>query len=129
MTLEDLQAGRNFPDTVALCAYPVDIHDPTGAGGGLDHGLGATANVHGIPYRVMVPKAMDGLLVSGRAVSASHEALGAIRVMPPCFALGEAAGVAARLAVQSETAPRNLGANTLRSNLINEGVYLGADTA
>jgi hypothetical protein len=126
LTLEDLQEGRNFPDTIALCAYPVDIHDPTGAGGGLDHGLGPTANIYQIPYRVMVPKNLDGLLVSGRAVSATHEALGAIRVMPPCFALGQAAGVAARLAVQSEIAPRKVGYNVLRSTLVSEGVYLGA---
>lgn len=127
LTLEDLQKGRSFSDTVALCGYPVDIHDPTGASDGFEHGLGPTANVYEIPYRVMVPKALDGLLVSGRAVSATHEALGAIRVMPPCFALGQAAGVAARLAVQSDIAPRNLGYNALRSTLISEGVYLGAE--
>jgi hypothetical protein len=43
----------------------------------------------------MVPKKTANLLVAGRSVSATHEALGAIRVMPPCFAMGEAAGVAA----------------------------------
>ncbi|WP_442165501.1 FAD-dependent oxidoreductase, partial [Rhizobium leguminosarum] len=57
------------------------------------------ANIYQIPYRVMLPRVHEGLLVSGRAVSATHDALSAIRVMPPCFALGKAAGVAAALSV------------------------------
>ncbi len=129
LTLEDLQDGRHFPDTIAHCAYPVDIHDPTGSGGGLDHGLGATANAYEIPFRVMVPKTYDGLLVSGRAVSATHEALGAIRVMPPCFALGQAAGVAASLAVANDIPPRHVGYNELRSVLLDQDAYLGEPEA
>lgn len=125
LTFEDLRTGRHFEDTVAMCAYPVDIHDPTGSGGGMEHGIGAAANVYEIPYRVMVPKNRDGLLVSGRAVSATHEALGAIRVMPPCFALGQAAGVAASIAVRNEVAPRQVGYNELRSTLLENDAYLG----
>ena len=124
LTLADLQSGRHFDDVIALCAYPVDIHDPTGSGGGVDESAG-TANVYEIPYRSLVPRDVDGLLVAGRCVSASHEALAAIRVMPPAFAMGEAAGTAAALAVRDGVAPRALDVPTLQQALLGQGAYLG----
>ena len=54
MTLDDLATGREFEDVIALCGYPVDIHSPTGDGGGAD-GAMPTANVYQIPYRSLVP--------------------------------------------------------------------------
>lgn len=126
LTLEDLQNGRRFDDVIALCGYPVDIHDPTGAGGGVAEAP-PTANMYEIPYRVMVPKAVDGLLVAGRSVSATHEALGAIRVMPPCFAMGEAAGVAAAMVTATGIAPRAIPIPDLHKALVAAGAYLGDD--
>jgi hypothetical protein len=128
LELADLQSGRHFDDVIALCAYPVDIHDPTGSGGGVDESAG-TANVYEIPYRSLVPREMDGLLVAGRCVSASHEALAAIRVMPPAFAMGEAAGTAASLAAQGGIAPRTVDVGRLQKTLLSQGAYLGALTA
>lgn len=125
LTLDDLQTGRHFDDVVALCGYPIDIHDPTGSGGGTGGDAPPTANTYEIPYRVLVPKEVDGLLVSGRAVSATHEALGAIRVMPPCFALGQAAGAAAGLAARSGIQPRQLNYSKLRDELLSHNAYLG----
>ena len=127
LTLDDLQTGRHFPDVVALCGYPLDIHDPTGSGGGTGAGAPETASIYEIPYRVMLPVSHDGLLVSGRAVSATHEALSAIRVMPPCFALGQAAGAAAGLAALAGMQPREIGYNRLRDELLRNGAYLGAE--
>ncbi|MGH3342804.1 MAG: FAD-dependent oxidoreductase [Carbonactinosporaceae bacterium] len=124
LTLEDLQAGRHFDDVIALCAYPVDIHDPTGSGGGADDSFG-TANVYEIPYRCLLPRDIENLLVAGRCVSATHEALAAIRVMPPSFAMGEAAGTAAALAVDNELSPRLLAVGELQRALLEQGAYLG----
>jgi hypothetical protein len=73
----------------------------------------------------MVPRIHDGLLVSGRAVSATHEALSAIRVMPPCFALGQAAGIAAALSVGNRASPRHIEYEDLRRELLAQGAYLG----
>ena len=126
LTLGDLQNGRQFEDVIALCGYPIDIHDPTGAGGGAGAGP-PTANIYEIPYRVMVPEAVDGLLVAGRAVSSTHEALSAIRVMPPCFAMGEAAGTAAAIARKRAIAPRAVPIADLHGALLAAGAYLGAD--
>lgn len=125
LTLDDLRSGRAFEDVVALCGYPLDIHDPAGSGGGTGGEAPQTANVYQIPYRVMLPRIHDGLLVSGRAVSATHEALSAIRVMPPCFALGQAAGVAAALSVGNRVSPRYIRYEDLRRELLVQGAYLG----
>jgi hypothetical protein len=124
LTLEDLATGREFDDVIGLCGYPVDIHSPTGDGGGAD-GEMPTANVYQMPYRSLVPRDVDGLLVAGRAVSATHEALGAIRVMPPVFAMGQAAGTAAALAIEWGVQPREVPVPQLQEMLVRQGAYLG----
>ena len=124
LTLEDLISGRDFEDTIAYCAYPIDIHDPKGAGGGISN-KGETANAYQIPYRCLVPLGVEQLLVAGRCVSATHEALGAIRVMPPSFAMGEAAGTASALALQEGVPPRQVPIPWLRQTLAEHGAYLG----
>ncbi len=126
LTLGDLQNGRQFEDVVALCGYPVDIHDPTGSGGGTADAP-PTANTYEIPYRVLVPRDIDDLLVAGRAVSATHEALGAIRVMPPCFAMGEAAGNAAAMSLDAGCAPREVSVPALQDRLRDKNCYLGSE--
>ena len=55
-----------------------------------------------IPYRSLLPKEYDNMLVAGRCLSADRFALAAVRVMPPCFAMGEAVGVTAALAVDGD---------------------------
>ena len=88
LTLEDLQQATPFDDVIALCGYPVDIHSPVdGSGITLDNRN--TANSYEIPYRSLVPRDVDQILVAGRSASATHEAMGAIRVMPPAFAMGQ----------------------------------------
>ncbi len=124
LTLGDLQNGRRFPDVIALCGYPVDIHAPDGAGGGTGEAP-PTANVYEIPYRVLTPRDLDNVMVAGRAVSATHEALGAIRVMPPCFAMGEAAGVATALARSAGTTPRDLDVRRVQAQLQAQGAFIG----
>jgi hypothetical protein len=124
LTLDDLIDGRDFEDTIAYCAYPIDIHDPKGAGGGISN-RGETANAYQIPYRSLIPLKVEQLLVAGRCVSATHEALGAIRVMPPSFAMGEAAGTASALALQEGVPPRRVPVGWLRQTLTEHGAYLG----
>jgi hypothetical protein len=125
LTLEDLVEGRPFDDVIAVAGYPVDIHSPTSINGPFDDGVPPTANVYEIPYRALVPARLDGLLMAGRCISGSHEALAAIRVMPPAFALGEAAGAAAAGAVAAHLAPREIDVSALQERLLDQGAYLG----
>jgi len=125
LTADDLASGREFDDVIALCGYPIDIHSPTGSGGSMNKEAFECANVYQIPYGCLVPLNANRLLVAGRCVSASHEALGAIRVMPPAFAMGQAAGTAAALAVAEGVEPRNVPVAWLQETMVRQGAYLG----
>ena len=129
LTYEDLEAGRHFDDVIAVAGYPLDIHSPTGSGGGTSDDEMSTANVYEIPFRSLVPRDMDGLLVAGRSISATHVAMSATRVMPPAFAMGQAAGVAAALAVEWGRAPRAVPVPQLQELLVRQGQYLGEKAA
>lgn len=94
VTLEaaDLLEGRTFPDTVALSAWPLEMREqPTGPR--LRFPTGNRAGE--IPLRALKAKGWSNLLAAGRCLSASHEALAALRVIGTCMATGEAAGKAA----------------------------------
>ena len=80
--MEDVYNCVPFDDCVVAAGFPVDIHDPAGSFGLFEPPRG---HHYEIPYRCLLPLKVDNLLVAGRCVSATHEALGAIRVMP--FAL------------------------------------------
>lgn len=111
----DITGGTKFDDPVAKGNYPIDIHSPTGSGTVFKK-LGP-AVYYEIPYRCLIPKKIENLLVTGRAISATHEALSSIRVMPTCFALGQAAGSAAAIAVKKNIYPRKVDYGDLRKFL------------
>ncbi|MFA5104355.1 MAG: FAD-dependent oxidoreductase [Candidatus Margulisiibacteriota bacterium] len=115
LTAEDIIEGKKFDDTVAKNNYPIDIHAPEG-NSTVFKKLGPGI-YYEIPYRCMVPKKIDGLLVTGRAISSTHEALSSLRIMPVCMALGQAAGVAAAISVKKRVHPRMLDYGDLRKAL------------
>ena len=121
LTAEDLLAGRQFDDAVACGAFHLDIHTP-------DHGGLETQRprAYSIPYRSLLPKGLDGLLVAGRAISATHEAMASTRVIPTSMAQGEAAGAAAALAVRAGTPPRRTPVGALQERLREAGAILDA---
>ena len=117
-------AGKVPPDSVFLCSSSIDLHGGKGAAGTLYLTI-RDGNWYGVPYRCLVPKKVENLLVAGRCVSASSVAAAAIRVMPPCMAMGEAAGTAAALALKAGVAPRALDSAALVAQLKRQGVFLG----
>jgi glycine/D-amino acid oxidase-like deaminating enzyme len=122
LTADDILCGTPFDDVVVFCAYPPDLHSPTNSG---HTNVGQmTANAYQIPYRAMVPQVIDGLLAAGRCISATHEALSAVRVMAQCFGMGQAAGTAAALAVGAGVLPRQVDVRTLQRTLVMRGVNL-----
>jgi hypothetical protein len=76
-----------------------------------------------LPYRVMVPKSVDGLLVPV-AASATHVAFSTIRMEPTWMALGQAAGTAAHLAIEAGSTPRAVNVEALQRRLLREGQVL-----
>jgi len=126
LTLEDLQTGRGFSDVIALYNYPVDVHSPTDGTGGILVDV-PVAPVYQIPYRSLVPLRVEQLLVAGRCLSATHEAAAAVRVMPACFAMGQAAGTAAALAIRAGVPARHVDIAELKRRLQDQGAYLGEE--
>ncbi len=120
LTQEDVLGCRKFEDSIAVASYPIDIHRPG------DNGctLIWCGDCYDIPYRCLLPNKVDNLLVAGRCISTTHEAMGAIRVMATCMAMGEAAGRAAKMAVRDGVSPSAIDLAKLRKELVDHGAYL-----
>lgn len=124
MTAEDILGCRRFDDSIAVASYPLDIHHP-GDGGCT---LTWCGDCYDIPYSTLVPKKIENLLVAGRAISTTHEAMSAIRVMAPCMAMGEAAGRAAKLAIRKNLYPSALPVEEIQKELLEKGAYLNKES-
>ena len=124
LQVEDLINGVIPEDVILLSANSIDIHGAQGGASGTKY-IPIEKEKYGIPYRCLLPKGMDNLLVAGRCVSAVSAAAGAIRVMPPAMALGQAAGVAAALSLKSGVTPSKLDYQDIRENLLKQKAYLG----
>ena len=122
LTADDLRAGAEFVDTMALGAYPIDVHH-TGDANITFEELGPD-HVYALPYRIAVPQGIDNALVAGRGLSATHEAHGAIRVMPTAMAVAQAVGTAAALLAASNQPASALDSATLREKLRAAGAIL-----
>ncbi|GAC1499704.1 MAG: FAD-dependent oxidoreductase [Vulcanimicrobiaceae bacterium] len=122
LTRDDVLQARRFDDAVARSAYPIDIHNPSGSGTTTQRLAAGTA--YEIPYRCMVPQCVERLLVAGRCISTTHEALASTRLTPTVMTLGQAAGTAAAIAVQGGLRVRDVDAHTLREALTRDGVDL-----
>lgn len=120
MTKEDVLSCGRFDDAIAVASYPLDIHHPEGGGCTLEW----CGDCYDIPYRSLVPLKVENLLVAGRCISTTHEAMSAIRVMAPCMAMGEAAGRAAKMAVREGIRPAAINVAKLQEDLLAKGGYL-----
>ena len=124
LTAEELLAPVDFDDAIAAGAYPIDIHPASG--GGLVYSALGEDHAYQIPYRSIVPAGLANVLVAGRGVSATHQALAAIRVMTISMAVGQAAGTAAALAIGlSLEDVRGVPVEQLRRVLELDGACLG----
>ena len=120
LTFNDLQQSRIFEDTVVKLANSVDVH----TSGAVDYKTYENDHPYTIPYRVLVHKDFDNVWSAGKTVSADRYAHGAIRVMPPAMAMGQAAGVAAALAVKTNQKAKDVNYATLKTMLINQGANI-----
>lgn len=120
---DDVLNAQKFDDAIARCAYPIDIHNPTGRGTRLQRL--PPGETYDIPLRCLLPQGIDHLLVAGRCISGSHEAVSSYRVMPVAMATGQAAGVCAALAAKQGITPRTLSVRELQRELLRQGADLG----
>lgn len=112
LTGKDSVEGTHFEDSIAADASALDIHDPKGADVDFQ-GL----KPYEIPYRALLPMGVEQLLVAGRCISADHAAHARSRNMPACMATGQAAGVAAAVAIDKGVNVRDVPVETVQQKL------------
>jgi 2-polyprenyl-6-methoxyphenol hydroxylase-like FAD-dependent oxidoreductase len=125
LTAEDLAGQRAFPDPVALGGYPIDIHSPEKAETDSVHFSRGTT--YQIPMRSLLVARPDNLVIGGRCISATHEAMAAFRVTPIAMAIGQAAGTIAATAARTGTPPARLDYALVREQLLANRAKLPED--
>ena len=123
LTEQDCRDFRVFDDTVAVCNYDIDIHNP--AGSGTSHYYFPEGKFYGIPYRSLIPKNADNLIVVGRCISSDHGAQASYRIMPTVCCIGQAGGTAIALAVKNKCSTREVNVKTLQKTLVENGAFIG----
>jgi hypothetical protein len=118
----DAVGGRRFPDAIAACAYPIDIHDP--ATGGMIFRRLPPGEYFTIPYRALLPGGARNVIVAGRCFSGTHEALASARISAVAMAMGQAAGTAAAIASRTGTSLELLDPDDVRRALDLAGAFV-----
>lgn len=133
----ELQRVEKFEDEVAYGGWFVDLHTP----GGLLASTSEPASAHGynpkikevalknigpygIPLRSLQSRDVPNLMMAGRNISATHAALGTVRVMATCALMGQAAGTTAALAVQEGTERDRVSFGKVQQALLRDGCFL-----
>lgn len=119
LTGDDIKSKRKFEDVIFLSGNSIDMH----SGSAVNY-QPASGAPYQVPYRILLPQKVDNLLVAGRCSSMDRVALAAIRVMPPVFAMGQAAGTAAAMCISQGIQPADVPVERLQQMLQKDGVLL-----
>ena len=125
---EDVLGCASFEDSIGVNGWPMESH----VAGDVIFKFPPIPESRGfneLPYRMLTPEGLDNLLVAGRCASMTHDGQSAARVSGACFAMGEAAGSAAALALSGNTMPREIAVDKLQHQLKQQGAFLGQDQA
>ncbi|MEI7904622.1 MAG: FAD-dependent oxidoreductase [Candidatus Firestonebacteria bacterium] len=131
-TINDYKSLRKFDDTIAVFDYPVDVHGSNKSKKTFKRHMKQFTTdfivpygkYYSIPFRVLIPEKIENLLVPGRSLSADRLTHGALRVMPLCFAFGEAAGLAAAMSCKSGKIIKDTNISLLRAKLKKQGAKI-----
>lgn len=123
LTKEDIMVQKKFPDGIAACCYDMDIHNPEGTG--TTHWFLPKGEYYTIPFRCLIPKGCENLLVAGRCISTDHDAQASYRIMPVVCCIGEAAGWAAVCAHEKKQALYKVDSAYLLEKLRENGCFVG----
>jgi hypothetical protein len=125
---EDVMGCASFEDSIGVNGWPMESH----VAGDVIFKFPPIPESRGfneLPYRMLTPDGLDNLLVAGRCASMTHDGQSAARVSGACFAMGEAAGTAAALALDGNAAPRDIAVDKLQNQLKQQGAFIGRDQA
>jgi hypothetical protein len=120
LTGPDVLNGKKFDDGIGANAWPVEFESPLER----TYFYLKGDDFHTIPYRSLVPKKVDNLLMAGRFISCTHEAQASIRVMGPASVMGQAIGTAAAISIKENVLPSKLDVRLLQRELKSCGVFL-----
>ena len=123
---EDVLGCASFEDSIGVNGWPMEQH----VAGDVVFKFPPIPESRGyneLPYRMLVPQGVDNLLMAGRCASMTHEGQSAARVSGACFAMGEAVGAAADLALSGNTIPRDIAVEKLQQTLKQQGAFIGRD--
>lgn len=119
LTLNDLRTAKKFNDRIAVCANSIDIHQKDK----VNYTTHVGANYY-IPLSCLISKNIDNLLTAGKSLSADKYAFAAVRVMPPCIAMGEAVGITAALSAKNNTRAIDVPYSKVQKILLDNGAFL-----
>jgi FAD dependent oxidoreductase len=122
----DVLGCASFEDSIGVNGWPMEQH----VAGNVIFKFPPIPRSRGfneLPYRMLTPEGLDNLLVAGRCASMTHDGQSAARVSGACFAMGEAAGTAAALALSGNTIPRDIATEKLQQTLKAQGAFIGRD--
>ena len=125
---EDVLGCASFGDSIGVNGWPIEAH----VAGDVIFKFPPIPESRGfneLPYRMLTPEGIDNLLVAGRCASMTHEGQSAARVSGGCFAMGEAAGTAAAVALAGNAIPREIAVDELQRRLRENGAFIGRDQA
>jgi hypothetical protein len=125
---EDVLGCVSFEDSIGVNGWPMESH----VAGDVVFTFPPIPESRGfneLPYRMLTPEGLDNLLVAGRCASMTHDGQSAARVSGACFAMGEAAGTAAALALDGNAKPRHIAVEKLQQRLKQQGAFIGRDQA
>ena len=125
---EDVLGCASFADSIGVNGWPMESH----VAGDVIFEFPPIPESRGfneLPYRMLVPEGIDNLLMAGRCASMTHEGQSAARVSGACFAMGEAVGIAADLALSGNTIPRDIAVEKLQQALQQQGAFIGRGQA
>ena len=123
---DDVLGCAAFDDSIGVNGWPMESH----IAGDVIFKFPPIPESRGfneLPYRMLTPQGLDNLLVAGRCASMTHDGQSAARVSGACFAMGEAAGTAAALALSGNAVPRDIAVHRLQLDLREQGAFLGQD--
>ena len=123
LTVDSFYSEDSFSDEIGRYSYPIDIHPMTPDADGMKGFHKSVSMKHedgqsySIPYRCLVPKGLNNMLVAGRCIGTDREMQASTRVIPCCYITGQAAGVAAAVCVENKTSAVNANINELKKRI------------